>query len=399
MNKNYHRRWHTQAGGILFAALAISACATASTSSKPPASTTGPSTQQSASAVQAPPAAPAEQLAKKVASAMGPKTTLPMEKIGILQIAGDTESALDEQLAIQAAAKAIGWPAVVCDAGGDPVKTATCGLSLLAEKVNAIVSISNEPSEWVTALQEAKARGIPVINVAGDVGPSPAIIGSYAPNDSKQGSILAAYVMKRLSGLPGTRDIAVETFPATWGAVRTAAITAAVKQNPGVKVAATAATDPTNVQQGTVQTVTNQLTENPSLKAIWFSYDVAGDSGAQAVAQKYPGKSFPDRPLVATFGTDSGTLALLRSGEIDATIENAILPDGWVAIDQLAEFFARHRAVTPGPTDGGFPEYEGFQIASYRIFTKANAPSSGPVPPVADYVAFFTTKWLAEFGR
>ncbi len=398
MSTNYHRRWHKQAAGILFAALAISACATASTSSKPPAST-GPSTQQSASVVQAPPAAPAEQLAKKVATAMGPKTTLPMEKIGILQITASAESALDAQLAIQAAAKAIGWTTVVCDAEGDPVKTATCGLSLLAEKVNAIISISNQPSEFVTALQQAKAKGIPVINVAGDVGPNPAIVGSYAPNNAEQGSILAAYVMKRLSGLPEIKDIAVETFPSTWGTARTDAITAAVKQDPAVKIAATSSTDPTNVQQGTAQTVTNQLTQNPSLKAIWFSYDVAADAGAQAAAQKFPGKSFPDRPLVTTFGTDSGTLALLRSGEIDAVVENATEVDSWVAIDQLAEFFARHRTITPGPTDGDFPEYDGFQIASYRIFTKANVPPSGPVPPIADYVAFFTTKWQAEFGQ
>ncbi|RHW24943.1 sugar ABC transporter substrate-binding protein [Nocardioides immobilis] len=340
----------------------------------------------------------AEAAGQVAAEEAGDPVTLEPQKIGILQIIAAAESALNAQKSIEAAADAIGWTTVACDAQGDPVKTASCGQSLLDQGVDGIVSISNEPSLWKPALDKAKAENIPVINVAGNVGPDPAILGSYAPDNGHQGEVLADYIIEQLQTLDGDKGIAVHTFPASWGEARTEAVTAAVEATDDVEIVATASTDPTNVQAGTSKTVTDQLTQNPDLKAIWFSYDVAAQAGAQAVGSKFPGTQFPDRPLVTTFGTDSGTLALLRQGSIDAVIENATAVDGWVAIDQLAEFFARDRMPTPGPTDGDFPEYGDFPIASYRVFEKDDVPGSGPVPPVADFEAFFTAKWAKEFG-
>jgi len=340
--------------------------------------------------------AAAKAAGSKAGKAMGKRVPVHSETIGILQIAYSSESAAAAQMAIQAAAKQIGWKTIACDGEGNPVKIADCGNTLVSDNVNAIVSIANTPSTWAAPLAKAHAHGIPVINISGEIAPSPDIAASYAPSNTKQGQILAAWMVKKLRPLQGQIDISVNTFPALWGTARTNAVLAAAKTDPHIKVSYEASTDPTSVQAGTHQTITDQLTANPNLKAIWFSYDVAAQAGGQAVVSKFGSKQFPSRPLVLTFGTDSGTLALLRTGAISASVENDTSVNGYEAIDQLAEHFSRGAKIAP--TTSAFTTYGSFPLEAYRLFTKANVTATGPVLPPGDFAAFFAAKWSAEFS-
>lgn len=357
---------------------------------------TGESTDGAESAPADAEAEAAEQ-GKKAAEMAGKPVALPAETIGILQQVGAAESAAGLQESTEEAAGTIGWKTIVCDGQGDPTKIAACGSSLVAQKVDAIVSLANDPSTWAVGLSQARDAGIPVINIGGAVSPAPGLDGSYAPDTGKQGEALAAWLLDELETISGGKDIAVEGFPAPFAQTRTDALKAAVKGT-DVTISATGSVNPTDVQNGTKQTVTDQLTSNPDLKAIWFSYDVAAQSGALAVASKFPGKSFPDRPLVVTFGTDPSTLALLRSGQIDALAENAITVNAWEAIDQLAGFFARKAKIYPGPITDSYAPYAGFKVDGYRVFTKEDVPTDGPVPAPESPPSFFGAKWAQEYG-
>jgi hypothetical protein len=77
--------------------------------------------------------------------------------------------------------------------------------------------------------------------------------------------------------------------------------------------------------------------------------------------------------------------------------------DGWAAVDQLAEMFARDGSLDSLPED--WTELEplyGTDIRngeSIQVIDESNLPPEGEyVPPKVDFVTFFKTKWKEEFG-
>ena len=114
------------------------------------------------------------------------------------------------------------------------------------------------------------------------------------------------------------------------------------------------------------------------------------------VASKYPGKSFPNKPLVVTFHADPSSQVLMRSGGIDAVVDNNYDATAWQLADATAQFFARKKAFPPYGTSFKYPGI-GDPLA-YEIVTKKNLPPAGKyyVAPPADVVTYFTTKWKTE---
>src|SRR5262249_7242053 len=131
--------------------------------------------------------------------------------------------------------------------------------------------------------------------------------------------------------------------PASWAQTRTKELKKVVAADPKLKISASATTDPTNLIAGTQKTVNDQLTADPSLKAIWVSFDTAGQAAGQVVSSRYPGKSFPGRPLVATFHADPSTQSLMRSGAIDVVVDVNYDATAWEIADAVAEHFARNK--------------------------------------------------------
>ena len=104
---------------------------------------------------------------------------------------------------------------------------------------------------------------------------------------------------------------------------------------------------------------------------------------------------FPDKPYVVTFHADLGTQDLMRRGAIDAVFDVPYDAAGWVAADQAAEYFARRTPIPKTPP----PAYGGFDIYDYAMVTNDNLPPKGQYrTPKNDFVTFFKTKWLDEFG-
>jgi ABC-type sugar transport system substrate-binding protein len=342
----------------------------------------------------------ATEAAKQAAKADGspPTVPLPAKTIGVINIFGGQQSADRLTQAAEAAAKQLGWKTIECDGQGDPSKFASCADSLLNRNVDAITTVGIEPSLIASQLRDAKAKGVPVVQ-AGGMTQLGDYSGSFYPDNGVSAVPVAQELVKELGKIPGDGEIkvAVHDFPAGWASVRTKQFKEAIKANPRIKIVAEATTDGADLVNFTRKTVTDQLTANPDIKAFWFSYDAAAQAAAQVIIQKYKGAKFPDRPLIVSFDADKGSLELMKQGGLDVIGDTPYDASQWVAMDQLAEFFARDTPISKEPQ----PEYPVLgKIYDDVVVTPENMPAPGTIrEPKYDFPTFFTEKWNTEFEK
>ena len=316
-------------------------------------------------------------------------------RIGYLDIIGGIESADRAHNSLRVASKLLGATWLYCDGQGTPTKWVTCGNSLLAQKIDVLELTGIDPSTIPSVVQAAKAKGVPIVDFGGTVGPGYAA--QFAPNETKNGQILAAYLKEKLASQPGVSSIVSIDYPAPWAQQRTAQLKSMVDANSSkLKISVSATTDPTNLIAGTQKLVSDALTADPNTKAIWVSFDTAGQAAGQVVSSKYAGKTFPNKPLVVTFHADPSTQGLMQSGGIDAVVDNNYDATAWELANAVIEHFARK---TPFPPYGTSFKYPGIgDPLAYTIVTKGNLPTraNSYVAPPADVVTYFTSKWRAE---
>jgi ribose transport system substrate-binding protein len=373
------------------AALALAACSsddTTNTGSSPTTSAAQPST--SASTPAALTSAQITTLAQAAAQKAGSPTSVPKIKIGYLRYVA--QSPADQRIyeAAVAAAKVLGWEVVSCDGQGDPVKMAACGNTLLDQDIDVLLNDGIPQSIIATALQRARKDSIPAVYTGGSQDQADLYTAGYVPPDGQMGQVLAQHVSTQVQSGKGG-GVIVQGFPASWGVERVDALKAT-----GVKLASEQDADATNLVQGTQQQIAAQLNQHPDASAVWITFETAVIGAAQALQAKYPGKSYPDRPLLATFYANKPTLDLIRKGQVDAAVEDSLEWSSWVAIDQIAEFVARKTTMSADVR----PDYgQGLDFWRPILVTKDNLPAEGQlVPAPVDYTAFFTAKWAAEFN-
>ena len=329
------------------------------------------------------------------AQELGGATTLPKKTVGILQIIGGIESADRVEASLKSAATVVGWDTNVCDGAGDPTKWVTCGNSLLDQGVDAVVAIGIDPGQIQLVVNKAKAAGVPILCVSGEV--PPGYDAAFYPDEQLAGKMMADEVIAKLNALPdGAAELAVVDFALPSIHARTVVLDGLLEDEPTIEVVARADTDGANLVPGTRKQTADIMTANPNLKAFWFAFDTAGQAAAPVVATAFPGKEFPERPLVTTFHADLGTIELMRQGLIDEVVDVNYDASSWMAIDSLSEFFARETPFTTDPS----PDYPGVgDLFDYQLVTKDDLPPKGEYPEAeVDVVAYFTAKWNAEFG-
>jgi ABC-type sugar transport system substrate-binding protein len=332
----------------------------------------------------------------KAGKAAGKKVKLPKIKVGSLNIVGSIVSAQRLEAGLKKAVDTLGWQWVRCDAQGDPAKMEACGQSLLTQGVDVIYNMAIEPSIINGTLLRAKKMGVPVIVYGGLVTPSK-LQRNYTPDEAGQGRILADYMVKQVGKLPGTKPVEIWTFPALSNVRRTDQIQARLKSHSDIVVKHVSTIDGADPVGATRAGVAAQLTQTPDLKGLWVSFDAAAFGAAQAIDAVYGGKKFPNRPCVYTFHADQPNLGAMRKGEICALADTAYDNVGWIAVDQTAEWFARHRAMSPSPTGG----YKGVDFMPPILVT----PTVN-LPPVGKFIqgkdsgpTFFKAKWATEFTK
>ena len=341
-----------------------------------------------------------QEKAEKAGTAAGEENKpaeLPEGKIGIINFLNGIESSDRLADSTTYAAAQLGWTSTVCDGKGTPSQFVACGNSLLAEGVDAIVAVAVESGQITPVITKAKSKGIPVIQVGGGGVPLGTFNGNYGPNEAKAGELLTEALFEKLDGLEEEPvEINIHNFPAKWGSERTEQLEKAVEGQSKIKVNQEVVTDAANLVPYTRNTVTTQITQNPDVKAYWFTFDTTGQVGGQVIQSKYPGKEFPDKPLVATFHGDLATLQLIESGAIDMESDVNYDASVWEGIDGIAQELARKE---PMSTENQ-PKYPGIgDPFTYQIVDKENLPESGQyVAPKWDIPSYFIAKWKAEYG-
>ena len=329
------------------------------------------------------------------AKELGGPVALPQKTVGILQIIGGIESADRVEASLKTAAKVVGWKSNTCDGAGDPTKWVTCGNSLLDQGVDAVVAIGIDPGQIQLVVNKAKKAGIPILCVSGEV--PPGYDAAFYPDEQLAGKMLADDVIAKLDALPGEKaELAVVDFALPSIHARTVVLDGLLKDQPKIDVVARVDTDGANLVPGTRKQTADIITANPGLNAFWYAFDTAGQAGAPVVAAAFPGKEFPDRPLVTTFHADLGTTELMRQGLIDEVLDVNYDASSWMAMDSIYQFVARDTPFTTDPS----PDYPGVgDLFDYQLVTKDNLPPKGQYPQAeVDVVAYFTAKWNAEFG-
>ena len=322
---------------------------------------------------------------------------LPKKTVGYLRYVG--ASAGDQRIynGATAAFKVLGWKVITCDGQGTPTIILQCGNTLLADRPNVIVENSIPVTYLATVIKKAKAEHIPIVNIGGTVPQQNEYSATYAPNDTLLGNAMSTWLGNKLASLPqGQRQIIDQTFIGTWATARVAALNAHLNQY-GETILTSPQADGMNLVAGTQSQMASLLTSYPTVKAIWITFDAAVQGAAQAVQTAYAGKTFPNAPLLVTFYAELPTLSLIANGDVSATVEGALEVWGWIAADQLAQYFSHHAALSKSTE----PNYKGLgNYAKLTMVTQSNLPLTGQlVPPPVNYQSYFKAKWKAQFGR
>jgi ABC-type sugar transport system substrate-binding protein len=340
----------------------------------------------------------ATRLGTAAGKALGKKVKLKHLVVGYLDIVGGIQSADRVDNAMRVAIGHIGGTWKYCNGAGSPTQWVTCGDTLLSEGVNIIALTGIDPSSIASVVSAAKAKGVPIVDMGGQVAAGYAT--AIAPNEAYSGHILAEYLKAKLGSQSGVSDIMATEYPATWAKARTQQLLQVVGNNPSeLKIADVAATDPTNLIAGTQSQVSAELTADPNIKVIWSDFDTAGQAVGQEVAQLDPGKTFPAKPLVVTFHADPSTQTLMRSGAIDAVVDNNYDATAWELANAIAEHYARG---TAWPAYADQVLYPGIgNPLEYDIVTDKDLPAANHyVGPKYDIDSYFIAKWKAEgFGK
>lgn len=330
------------------------------------------------------------------AKRQGGEVDLPAKKLGLVNVTGESEAAQRIQAGAVNAAKAIGWDIVTIDAQGDPAKSQQGFNSLITQNVDAILNLANPTQAITQGLAQARAKNIPVIVIGGVQDPSDNIQAMYAVDEVE---LTAALNEKMLEELPDDAQIATHTFPLLLSERLRDAQLKKDLEGTGIKVVANHETDFTALVADTQKAARAQLSANPGIDAFW------GDTDTQmpAIAQVLKGAGKCGDVLNYNFYDDRVNLQQIRAGCATAVVTSPLEADGWAAVDQLAELFARGGEIDSLPPDWDALEaVYGVDIRngeSIQVIDKSNLPPAGEyAKPNVDFVTFFKTKWGDEFG-
>jgi ABC-type sugar transport system substrate-binding protein len=325
------------------------------------------------------------------------KATLPSATIGIINFLNGIESSDRLADSVTLAAGELEWNTIVCDGKGTPSQFVACGNSLIAQGVDGILAIAIEPGQITSVVAKANSAGIPIAQIGGGGVPLGDYNGNYGPDEAKAGELLTEGIFEQLEPLEGNPEIIVHNFPSRWGAERTEQLEKAVSEQDKIKIADNVVTDAADLVPFTERTVATQVTQYPDASAYWFTFDTTGQVGGGVISSKYPGKEFPEKPLVATFHGDQATLGLIAQGDIDLISDVNYDASSWMGVDGIATELARKE---PMSTENQ-PKYPVIGDAfTYQNVTKENLPPEGNYTPTEwDVPAYFISKWKAEYGK
>ncbi len=353
-----------------------------------------------APATEAPAPAPTE--APTEAPAPEPEPTeemapeLPDITIGYLQWIYADEAGKRIEDAAKEAVDFLGWGYETCDAAGDPAQMPVCGNQLLDADIDVMLT-DGIPEAFITdVLERAEAEGIPVLSAGGEVEPRDFYIASFASDDTDLGVQLANYLVDQF---PDGARIIVQSVPTAWSDKRITGLNSVIDGN-NIEIVDQWEGDFADLVAGTEADVTTKLQQFEDIDAVWINFSVASIGAAQAIGALYEADD-PDRPQLLTFYANPTTVNDIRTGRVDAAVDEKLEWQSWAQVDAVAELlaFGTH------PSQERAPDYDGRNFSVRQVVTidtvNAMPADSTEVPapdPPGDYEEYFRNKWCSQFS-
>ena len=342
----------------------------------------------------APTEAPTEAPAPEPTEEMAPE--LPDITIGYLQWIYADEAGKRIEDAAKEAVDFLGWGYETCDAAGDPAQMPVCGNQLLDADIDVMLT-DGIPEAFITdVLERAEAEGIPVLSAGGEVDPRDFYIASFASDDTDLGVQLANYLVDQF---PDGARIIVQSVPTAWSDKRITGLNSVIDGN-NIEIVDQWEGDFADLVAGTEADVTTKLQQFEDIDAVWINFSVASIGAAQAIGALYEGDD-PDRPQLLTFYANPTTVNDIRTGRVDAAVDEKLEWQSWAQVDAVAELlaFGTH------PSQERAPDYDGRNFSVRQVVTidtvNTMPADSTEVPapdPPGDYEEYFRNKWCGQFS-
>lgn len=345
--------------------------------------------------------AQAKAAAIKDAAKAGGRAQKPTGKtIAYMYLSTQTEASVRIFNGLKTIAGLFGWKLISCDPNFDPQKVAQCATSLVAQNPDIVLAASADPGASGAGLQEAFKRKIPWIIMGALQTPSKYVTAQYVPDEKALTKVLDTWFFQRIKARVGTEnaEIAAWQAPPVGPGVRArdAQRKADLAAFPGIKETFTHDIDLANAVQDTLKTTTQVVEQNTGIDGLWQTCDFCVGPMAQALDAK--GLRGNDRPVLVGIYSTRETRKAIREGRVDGVVENNFEVQGWVAIDQALQAWARGKSFWKDSTV--FTKAYSIPMLQTWVETRANV---GNDPNIVknngeDYVTYFTTKWNKEFG-
>lgn len=324
----------------------------------------------------------------------------PAITLGYLDVVGAVEGALRLAQDAKTAAEVLGWEWVYCDAEGIPDQMQTCADSLMDQGVDAIMTNGTTVEVIVDQLDRAIEEGIPFVNTGGTQSFYDKYAGSYNPDDAELGRVLAQWIVDNVP--EGEIFVSSVAFTA-WGGAREESLTQVI-EGTGFTISNIVDVDFADPVGTAADAVSTHLTASPDTAVVWASFDASAIGAGPVIAD-----FGDDGPVLATFYAHCATQDLMADGAVDVTVEENLEWSSWVAVDQIASFFAFDEPFSadlrPAYTDADGNE---LQFSQPFVVTADQAnddcvAGEGPylTPPdasAATFREFFRQKWAEEFN-
>lgn len=291
-----------------------------------------------------------------------------------------------------AAAKALGWKFVSCDAQGNPQKVAGCASSFIQRDVDIIASVAIPQALMTTELKEARAKNIPWISSGGQIPDNEDLFAGsfYYPEAKLYGPLHKQF----LSAIGDSGEIAaLQLTVDSTARARQVQLDSDLKTHPNVKVVDRIEGTPSNPSAATASILAT-LRRHPSIKGIWSCCDIFNQPIVQAIRQA--GLTGDKRPVVVGPFPDESVLEAIRDGDFRTAVELPWEAYGWMAVDEAVQHVVNATALTSHaePTQYPAPLYAGLLVTKENV----QPDKSRLQDPAYDYSAYFTAKWKVQFG-
>jgi ABC-type sugar transport system substrate-binding protein len=383
--------------------LGATACGDSNDSSTSSATTTAAAPAATETTAPAPTAAgdadrtkTAEEAATKAIANEGGKATVPKGKtLAILDLVGTAESSTRMRDAATAAAKAFGWKVLAFDSGGDADKAAANAQTAVNQGADAIINVAITPALETQGLKAAAEKGIPVINISNLVQAAPGQLSAQYTNQNIVGMTKLAKAMSEK--VPNGSPIGVFETPLLYGtSLGVKAFKEEAKNTYDWDIVQDTQVELSDTE-GAVQRGMNALLgTHPDVKGIMVDLAPGFPVGGQVLKTRGQCGKIP----LYGAGDDLLNLKTIRDGCGTAIFAPPFEATALMAVDQLAEYFARDKKRTDLPADDdAMKELYTIDLLEPAVVTADNLPPAGQyATPTEDYRAFFKAKWADEFG-